>query len=185
MRISPPERLDDGRAALRPLRVGDAGPYARAFVEDDALGRLLGIDKDPDEASVRERIERQAEPSEDATFFRLAIADPASDAFWGEVIAHSLDDQHRRGEIGFWVVPDQRGRGVGSSAVALAISWMFEELGLLRVEMTTTPENLVVPELARRLGFRQEGILRARNIERGERVDIVWFGLLREEWAES
>jgi RimJ/RimL family protein N-acetyltransferase len=59
---------------------------------------------------------------------------------------------------------------------------MFEALDLLRVEMTTTPDNPVVPALGRRLGFSQEGVLRARNFERGQRVDLVWFGLLREEW---
>ena len=35
----------------------------------------------------------------------------------------------------------------------------------------------------RGLGFRQEGVLRKRNVERGRRVDIVWFGVLREEWT--
>jgi RimJ/RimL family protein N-acetyltransferase len=64
------------------------------------------------------------------------------------------------------------------------VSWVLRDLDLLRVEMTTTPENAAVPALARRLGFKQEGILRARNIERGQRVDIVWFGLLREDWAD-
>ena len=36
--------------------------------------------------------------------------------------------------------------------------------------------------LAERLGFTQEGVLRKRNVERGQRVDVVWFGVLREEW---
>ena len=40
-----------------------------------------------------------------------------------------------------------------------------------------------MPALAARLGFTHEGVLRARNVERGRRVDVVWFGLLREEWA--
>jgi RimJ/RimL family protein N-acetyltransferase len=54
-----------------------------------------------------------------------------------------------------------------------------------RVEMTTIPENQAVPALAARLGFTQEGILRSRDVERGRRVDIMWFGLLREEWQGS
>ena len=36
------------------------------------------------------------------------------------------------------------------------------------------------PELGRLLGM--EGVLRKRNVERGQRVDVVWFGVLREEW---
>jgi RimJ/RimL family protein N-acetyltransferase len=185
VRISVPERLEDGIVALRPMRPDDAAPYAAAFRDDPGLGRLLGVEKDPDEASIRERIEGQAERTEDTKFVQLAITDAATDAFWGEIIVHSLHDHHRRGELGLWVVPGRRRRGVGFRAVALTLSWLFGELDLLRVEMTTTPENQVVPALARRLGFKREGILRSRNIERGQRVDIVWFGLLREEWAES
>ncbi|HEY2769804.1 MAG TPA: GNAT family protein [Solirubrobacteraceae bacterium] len=186
MRISLPERLEDGVVALRPMRTDDAAAYASAFLDDPALGGLLGLEKDPDEASVRERIERQSERTEeDIKFVRLAIVDAPTDVFWGEVIVHSLHDHHRRGELGFWVAPGQRRRGVGSRAVALTVSWLFEALDLSRVEMTTIPENQIVPALARRLGFRQEGILRRRNVERGRRVDIVWFGLLREEWQGS
>lgn len=185
MKVSIPTRLTDGRIALRPLAAGDAAAYAAAFRDDPDLGRLLGFESDPDEATVRARIEAQRERGEDVAFFRLAIADAATDSFWGEVIVHSLHGHHRRGEVGFFVVPAQRRRGVASRAVTLTVSWLFSELDLLRVEMTTTPENQVVPALARRLGFEQEGILRSRNVERGRRADVVWFGLLREEWAES
>jgi ribosomal-protein-alanine N-acetyltransferase len=185
VKIVLPERMVDGDVALRPLRVEDAAPYAAAFVDDPDLGRLLGVETDPDEASIRGRIEAQAQPAEDTKFVQLAIADAATDAFWGELIVHSLHDQHRRGEVGFWVMPGQRRRGVGSRAVVLTLSWLFGELDLQRVEMTTTPENLVAPALAERLGFTREGILRSRNIERGQRVGLLWFGLLREEWAGS
>jgi RimJ/RimL family protein N-acetyltransferase len=180
--ISGPGRLEDGVVVVRPLRGEDAGPYAGAFRDDPALGRLLGIEADPDESSVRERIERQPSDRGELKFLELAIADPATDAFCGVVLVHSLHDVHRRGEVGFWIVPDRRRRGLASRAVALVISWLFTEGGLLRVEMTTTPDNEAVPVLARRLGFTREGVLRSRNVERGRRVDIVWFGLLCEEW---
>jgi RimJ/RimL family protein N-acetyltransferase len=60
---------------------------------------------------------------------------------------------------------------------------VFDDLDLLRVEMTTIPDHPAVPALAAKLGFAQGGVLRARNVERGRRVDIIWFGLLRDEWA--
>jgi RimJ/RimL family protein N-acetyltransferase len=185
MKINLPGRLSSDRVSLRPMVPGDAAPYAAAFREDPDLGRLLGVEQDPDEQTVRERIEAQAQPAEDRAFLQFAIADPVTDAFWGEVIVHSLHRHHRRGEVGFWVIPGQRLQGVGSGAVALTLSWLFDELELLRVEMTTTPENPAVPALARRFGFTQEGVLRARNVERGRRVDLLWFGLLREEWPAT
>jgi RimJ/RimL family protein N-acetyltransferase len=185
MRIELPQRLTDGQVVLRPMRVEDAGPYANGFALDPDLGRMLGSETDPDETSVRDRIEGQARSAGDGKFVQLAIADPASDTFWGAVLLHSFDWHSRRCEVGFWVIPGQRHRGIASRAVSLAVSWVLESLDLLRVEMTTIPENLAVPALARRLGFTQEGILRSRNIERGRRVDIIWFGLLREEWPPT
>jgi [ribosomal protein S5]-alanine N-acetyltransferase len=182
MRLELAQPLTDGRVTLRWMRTEDAAPCVGAFRDDPDLGRLIGVERDPDEASIRERIAHQGESAADGRGIQLAIADPASDAFWGSMILHSFDWHSRRAEIGFWLVPAVRGRGVASAAVALAVSWAFETLDLLRLEMTTTPENPAMPGLARRLGFTQEGILRARNIERGRRFDILWFGLLREEW---
>ena len=70
-------------------------------------------------------------------------------------------------------------------ALALTLDWMFDGLDLDRVEMTTTPDNEAVFALAARLGFACEGTLRARNLERGVRVDVVMFGLLRGEWRQN
>jgi RimJ/RimL family protein N-acetyltransferase len=182
MRLELPEPLTDRRVTLRWMRAEDAAASARAFRDDPDLGRLIGVEHDPDEASIRERIARQGEPAAEGRSIQLAIADPASDTFWGTMILHSFDWHSRRAEVGFWLVPAARGRGVGSAALTLAVSWAFDAYDLLRMEMTTTPENPAVPALARRLGFTREGMLRARNVERGRRVDIVWFGLLREEW---
>jgi ribosomal-protein-alanine N-acetyltransferase len=183
MTIVPPDRLGDGPVVLRALRADDAPAYAGAFTRDPDLARLLGVARAPDEQSVRERIAQPPQEAGEGRAIELAIADPATDAFWGTVLLHSFDDRHRRCEIGFWVTPEHRRRGVGRAAVSVALAWAFGELDLLRVEMTTTPENTSVPGLARRLGFTPEGVLRARNIEFGRRVDIVWFGLLREEWS--
>jgi RimJ/RimL family protein N-acetyltransferase len=178
-----PGRLGDDLALLRAPRESDVGPYAAAFRDDPILGRRLGFDGDPDENEARQRFAQMAVAAEGGHALEFAIADPAGDAFWGSMLVHSINRRHRRAEVGFWVAPAQRGRGVGTRAVALTVDWLFGDLGLARVEMTTTPENPVIPSLARRLGFRHEGTLRARNVERDRRVDILFFGVLREEWT--
>ena len=183
MKIVLPDSLAGDGVVLRRLRADDAEAYVAAFRADPDLGRLLGMEKDPGAAAIRERAERLPERAADGTLVELAVSGPADDAFLGSIILHSFDWTHRRCEVGYWLVPAARGEGVGSRAVALAVSWALDSLDLLRVEMTTTPENDAVFALARRLGFTQEGVLRKRNVERGVRVDVVWFGVLREEWA--
>jgi len=156
-----------------------------AFAADGELGRLLGVERDPDEAALRGRLERIDALREEGRFLELAIAGSETDELLGSVTLHSLDWRNRRGEVGFFVVPDARRRGVAQSAVALALDWMFDGLGLDRVEMTTTPDNAAVAALAAALGFAREGLLRSRNLERGARVDVVYFGLMRSEWRAT
>ena len=164
---------------LRQGREADAAPLARAFADDPSLGALIGVERDPDEARLREQVTGPI--GLDQPFSTLVVADPRDDAPLGAVIVHSVDRAHRRAEVGFWLVPAARGRGIGTAAVGLVVDWLFDEGGLERVEMTTTPDNAAVERLAARLGFTREGVLRARNRERGRRVDVVWFGLLRDE----
>jgi RimJ/RimL family protein N-acetyltransferase len=69
--------------------------------------------------------------------------------------------------------------------VRLLVEWAFAALELDRIELMTTVDNAAACALARSLGFREEGVLRSRNLERGRRVDVVLFALLRNEVPEQ
>jgi RimJ/RimL family protein N-acetyltransferase len=176
-----PQDLGNDRIVLRSLHESDLEPYLRAFADDPELGRLLGIEHDPDIASLRGRLERAPSLLADGRFLELAIAARDSDRLLGTLTLHSFDWHSERAELGFWVTPADRRQGIVRAAITIALDWMFSELGLTRVEMTTTPDNIPVAQLAQSLGFIREGRLRARNLERGQRVDVDYFGLLKDE----
>ena len=176
--MDPPDRLEGEGVALRPLRADDALAHAAAFRDDPDLGRVLGFPTDPDEEWVRARVAGAAERDG----FELAVTTGGSDALEGVVIVHHVEPDHGRAELGFWVLHDVRGRGLGARAVALVVDWLFAEAGLRRIELRTSPDNRGAQALAQRLGFTHEGVMRRRDVERGVAVDVVWFGLLREEW---
>src|SRR4051794_40778448 len=113
----------------------------------------------------------------------LAVVDGHD--FLGGVNFHSIRADHRRAEVGFWLAPWARGRGVGSGAVKAACEWAFDRWQLNRIEMTTFPDNAGALALARKLGFTREGLLRSRNFERGNYVDIVMLGVLRGELRQA
>jgi hypothetical protein len=68
----------------------------------------------------------------------------------------------------------------GSAAFQLVLDWAFDEPALERIEITALPQNVSIPHLAE-LGFTYEGTMRKRNVERGRRVDLLLWSLLREE----
>jgi RimJ/RimL family protein N-acetyltransferase len=171
------ERLADERVVVRRPRPDDAVPLAAAFAADPGMGEAIGAEEDPTEETLRARFSEPVEPG--ATFHEFVIAEPVDDRCVGQLIVHSIDRQHRRCEVGFMLAPQARGRGLATAAVELAVEWLFADGGFDRVEMTTLPSNREVFRLAERLGFEHEGTLRQRNLERGRRVDVAWFGRLR------
>lgn len=175
-----PEDLARGDVALRRLRARDAGSFAAAFREDPQLGVLIGADEDPTENGVRRFIARQPGLRARGEFLGLAVTDTTYRPFLGHVMLHTLAWRHKRAEIGYWLVPAARGHGVGHTAVGMLVDWAFETLQLDRIEITTTPDNAPARALAKSLGFEQEGVMVARNLERGKRVDVVLLARLRK-----
>lgn len=174
-------RIDGDGWHLRPEDTADAPEMARAFAEDPHLAVDWGIEEAPDEAQAREWLTGHAAPWAEDEGRHFTIADAASDQLLGGVNFHNIREDHRRAEVGFWLAPWARGRGIGSAAVAAACGWAFERWQLQRIEMTTLPDNAGALATAKKIGFTREGVLRSRNFERGKHVDIVMLGVLRGE----
>jgi RimJ/RimL family protein N-acetyltransferase len=61
------------------------------------------------------------------------------------------------GEIGYWVAPDARGRGVATRAVTLLRDWAHADLGLDHMAMHIHPDNVVSCRVAEKAGFADTG----------------------------
>jgi RimJ/RimL family protein N-acetyltransferase len=94
----------------------------------------------------------------------------------GAVGLHARDPSMR--EIGFWMAPEARGRGLMTAAVLLVCRWGFRNLGLGRIEWWANTGNVASRRVAEKVGFTMEGTVRARLLHRGVRVDGWGAGLL-------
>jgi RimJ/RimL family protein N-acetyltransferase len=80
-------------------------------------------------------------------------------------------------EIGYWVDPSARNRGVATSAVRAACRWAVTTLGVELIEWRCEVGNTASRRVAEKAGFLVEATLRKRLIHRGTRVD-AWVGSL-------
>lgn len=87
------------------------------------------------------------------------------------------------GELGYWTVPEQRGRGFVPRAVRLLSDWAFADLGVERMQLGTFPGNGSSERVAEKCGFTREGLLRAWTEQRGVRRDVTMWSLLPGEGA--
>ena len=84
-------------------------------------------------------------------------------------------------EVGYWMSPEGRGRGLMTRAVRLACTWAIDELGLTRVSWYAMVGNEPSRRVAEAVGVRVEGLLRRGESRRGERLDHWVGGLLAED----
>ena len=111
----------------------------------------------------------------------LVIADPGSDRLIGSVGLHRVALTAGLAEVGYWVAPWARGRGVATSATVALSRWGHRR-GLHRVELLTDPENWQSQRVALGAGFRREGIRRGAGRRRdGTRHDLVVFARLADD----
>jgi len=85
----------------------------------------------------------------------------------------------QRGTIGYWLLPESRGRGLATRAVRIVSRWAFDVLGLARLQLLAEPSNVASQRVAERSGFQREGVLRSYAEIDGRRVDYVMFSRLR------
>lgn len=76
-------------------------------------------------------------------------------------------------EIGFWLAPHCRGQGIISRAVALTCDFGFDPagMGLIRISWRAYVGNHASAAVARKNGFRYEGLARLGSDHRGTRRD--------------
>jgi RimJ/RimL family protein N-acetyltransferase len=114
----------------------------------------------------------------------LAIADAADERLLGAIGASNVDMTQLTASVGYWLAPQARGQGRTTSALRVFARWLFDELGLARLELTTDPDNSASQRVAERCGFRQEGYLRSHlrfHYTTGERRGSLIWGLLPGE----
>ncbi len=85
--------------------------------------------------------------------------------------------------LGYAISRAHWGRGLAPEAARAAVGWGFETFSLAKVWASTDGRNARSRRVLTKLGMRREGTLRSHDVDRGgERVDVVVYGLLREEW---
>jgi ribosomal-protein-alanine N-acetyltransferase len=83
-----------------------------------------------------------------------------------------------RATIGFWLLPEARGKGLATRAVRHVSRWALRELALVRLGLLTEPSNELSQRVAERSGFQREGVFRSYAEIDGRRVDYALFSLV-------
>jgi RimJ/RimL family protein N-acetyltransferase len=169
-----PVELRAGGFRLRPWREDDAGAYWAAL--ESPGGRLWHGSELATPDAVAAAVARRADWST-GDHASWALVD-GSDLLGSASLFH-LGRHEGEAEIGYWVAPAHRGRGLAVLAAGAACRWGFADLGLHRVQLFHAVENTASARVAEKAGFTREGRLRqSHRYGDGLRHDELLWGRL-------
>ena len=96
-------------------------------------------------------------------------------------VANILHGSVSSAVIGYWVVPEVAGKGITPTAVALVSDYLYNVVGLHRIEIDIRPENAASVRVVQKLGFRYEGLKQRYIHINGAWRDHFIFALTHEE----
>jgi RimJ/RimL family protein N-acetyltransferase len=113
----------------------------------------------------------------------LSVLDADTGELLGGVSWHGVDYggtvSSSAWNIGIGLLPEARGRGVGTLAQRLLVEHLFATTELDRIEASTDVDNVAEQRALENAGFRREGVLRGAQLRGGIRRDLVHYGLVR------
>lgn len=175
------------RGELVRLVVEDPETIAEAFsgwTNNSEYSRLLSseVARPRSNKSVKEWIEKQREkdPPDDYQFMIRRLDD---DRMIGEIGLEGVKWNHGDTFVGISIGEQELwGKGFGTDAMRVILRFAFTELNLHRVSLDVFDYNARAVRSYEKVGFVHEGRARGVLNKDGKRCDLLFMGILREEW---
>ena len=181
--LAPTYPLRTERLLLRPITTDD---FEAVFPIHSSADVARFLYWDPRTAAeVREVLERKTHSTRiaaDGDGLSLAIVIEATGELVGDCGLTLVSREHRQGEIGFLLHPDQQGHGYATEAARVMLALAFEELDLHRVIGRLEARNTASARVLQRLGMRREAHLVENEYVKGEWQSEIVYAILDREW---
>lgn len=174
--------LQTERLILRPFLEEDAEAMFDNWASDPEVTKFLSWPTyksiDDAHAILNLWLESYGNPE----FYQWAIVLKELGQPIGSISVVNLDNRVDLAEIGYCIGKVWWGRGIMPEAVKTVMAFLFEEVGMQRLEVGHDPENSASGAVIRKCGFRYEGTLRRRIRSNRGITNVAWYSMLKEEY---
>lgn len=150
---------------------------------DSRIWEFTSIDGS-DENRIRRHLESAVLKRGTGEQYPFTVIDKLSGRIIGSTMFHNIFPEHRKLEIGWtWYAPEFWRTGYNRECKLLLLTYCFEVLHAIRVQLVTDETNLRSREAIAGIGASFEGILRNDRIrENGKFRNTAVYSIISDEW---
>jgi ribosomal-protein-alanine N-acetyltransferase len=155
IRNQPQPTLRVDELTIRPWQPADAGSVVAAYADRD-IQQWHAMSLTAGEAATW--LSSWAGRWQAETGAGWAVTE--QDVLVGRVGFRAISLAEGQAEVAYWTVPAARGRNIAARSVRAVSTWMFQAVGLNRLELNHSTLNAPSCRIAHKAGFRYEGTKR-------------------------
>jgi len=176
--------LENKNVLLRPLTQEDEKGLSEIAFDPDLWKFTVSRAMNPIE--LKNYINTAIEDRIRFSRYPFTIVDKNSGEIAGSTSYGNISIKDKRLEIGWtWLGKKFRGTGLNKECKFLLLQYAFEHLKFERVEFKTDVLNMASRKALKKIGAKEEGILRSHTLMHdGRRRDTIYFSILADEWKE-
>jgi RimJ/RimL family protein N-acetyltransferase len=183
--IKYPTSLSGQFVVLNSLEVEDLEGLEE-LAKDKRIWQFYPLDGS-EPAIFRSAFQTALDESEKGNQFPFTIFNRDGGKIIGSTRLLDIQPRHKKLEIGWtWLAPDYWGTVINLECKLLLLSFCFEELGAVRVQLKTDENNGRSRKAIEKIGGQFEGILRNDMIRDDQsRRNSAYYSLVEEEWHQK
>ncbi|MBS1681262.1 MAG: GNAT family N-acetyltransferase [Bacteroidetes bacterium] len=164
------------RLLLRPIVNTDIDNIFKGL-SDPEIFKYYGVNFQTLEAT-KEQMTFYSNLEKDGTGAWFAVCSLDNKIFYGAGGINSLNKEHKKAEIGFWLLTDFWGQGIMTEAMPLICNYGFGNLGLHRIEGFVESDNINCKRAMTKLDFQYEGTMKDCEIKNGKFISLDIYSRL-------
>ncbi|MDO5545152.1 MAG: GNAT family N-acetyltransferase [Eubacteriales bacterium] len=173
--------IETPRLILRRFTMEDAPAMYRNWASDPEVTKFLTWPTHCSPEVSKQVLLDWTGQYHDDTFYQWAIVPKELMEPIGSIGAVHLNEQVQLVQIGYCIGANWWHRGITSEAMKAVMDYLFDEVGVNRVESLHDPRNPHSGGVMRKCGMKFEGTLRQSDHNNQGICDASWYALLAEE----
>jgi [ribosomal protein S5]-alanine N-acetyltransferase len=175
------------RLFLRDYKLSDAPEIVAIWNDREVVKWIEGIPYPCTLQKVKKILKGIKEKREEKAYY-FPIILKEENKLIGNIWIRHLEEEtdYKIGEVGILLSKKYWGKGYATEALTGLISWGFHTLKLRKIYGKANIENKASQKTMKKIGFKLEGKLRKEVRIRfiNKICDVMYYGLLKEEWKK-